>query len=83
MGLRQQTQGPPRAPHTDRKVVRWCRTQASIRKASLMARSVRILRHQTGAQYSVVEWAKTKMAVCNVVASAPQPDLVLQLTASP
>ena len=64
----------------DRKVVRWCRTQASSHnshKASLMARSVRrvwALRHQTGAQYSSAEWTKDKVTFRNVVAPAPHPE---------
>jgi len=32
------------------------------------------LRHQTGAQYSAVEWTKAMVAVRNVVAPAPQPE---------
>jgi len=48
----------------------------TIRKASLMARSMRVwaLRHQTGAQYSAVECTRARVAVRNVVASAPQPE---------
>ena len=48
----------------------------SVRKASLMTESMRqvwALRHQTWAQYSAVEWTRTKVAVLNVVAPAPQP----------
>ena len=47
----------------------------TIRKASLMVGSIRrvwALRHQTGAQYSAVEWTKARVAVRNVVAPAPQ-----------
>ena len=45
------------------------------RKASLMVGSMRrvwALRHQTGTQYSVVEWTRASVAVRNVVALAPQ-----------
>ena len=51
------------------------RHSVAIRKASLMTVSMRqlwALRHQTGAQCSAVEWTKAKVAVCNVVAPAPQ-----------
>jgi len=44
-------------------------------KALLMSGSLRQeweLRHQKGAQYSAVEFTRTKVAVRNVVASAPQ-----------
>jgi len=46
-------------------------------KASLIAGSVgrmRVLWHQTGAQYSAVECTRAKVAVGNVVAPAPQPE---------
>jgi len=47
----------------------------TIHKMSLMAGSARrvwALRHQTGVQYSAVEWTRAKVAVRNVVAPAPQ-----------
>ena len=53
------------------------RHPVTIRKASLMAGSIRrvwALRHQTGAQYSAVEWTRAMVAVRNVVAPAPQPE---------
>jgi len=37
-------------------------------------RQVRALRHQTGAQYSAVEWTRARVAVRRVVAPAPQPE---------
>jgi len=46
----------------DRKIVRWYR------------RRVWALRHQTGVQYSAVEWTRDKVAVRNVVVPAPQPE---------
>ena len=52
---------------------RW--DQVTVRKTSLMAGPMRrlwALRHQTGAQYSAVEWTRAKTAVRNVAASAPQ-----------
>ena len=51
------------------------RHPVTIRKASLMAGSIRwvwALRHQTGEQYSAVECTKARVAVHNVVAPAPQ-----------
>jgi len=51
------------------------RDPVTIRKASLMAGSIRrvcALRHQAGAQYSAVECTRAKVAVHNVVAPAPQ-----------
>jgi len=51
------------------------RPPVTIRRASLMMGSVRrvwALRHQTGAQYSTVEWTRARVAVCNVVAPASQ-----------
>jgi len=53
------------------------RHPVTIRKASLMVWSMRrvwALRHQTGAQYSAVEWTRVRVAVRNVVAPAPQPE---------
>ena len=53
------------------------RHPVTIRKASLMVglmRRVRALRHQTEAQYSAVEWTRVRVAVCNIVAPAPQPE---------
>ena len=53
------------------------RHPVTIRKASLMARSMRrvwALRHQTGAQYSAVEWTRVRVAVRRVVAPTPQPE---------
>ena len=47
------------------------RHPCTIRKASLMAGSIKrvwALRHQTGAQYSAVEYIRTKVTVHNVVA---------------
>ena len=47
----------------------------TIHKASLMVGSIRrvwALWHQTGAQYSAVKWTRARVAVCNVVALAPQ-----------
>jgi len=49
----------------------------TIRKASLMVGSMRrvwALRHQTGAQYSAVEWTRARVAVRNAVVPAPQPE---------
>ena len=54
-----------------------CRHPVAIRKASLMAGSMRrvwALRHQTWAQYSAVICTRVRTAVRNVVAPAPQPD---------
>jgi len=51
-----------------------CKYPVTIRKASLMGESMRqvwALRHQTGTQYSAVEWTRAKVAVLNVVAPAP------------
>ena len=45
------------------------------RKASLMTRSMRrvwALRHQTGAQYSAVEWSRSRVTIRSVFAAAPQ-----------
>jgi len=53
------------------------RHPVTIGKESLMAESMRWVwaqRHQTGAQYSAVEWTKTRVAVRRVVAPAPQPE---------
>jgi len=53
------------------------RHPVTIRKASLVVgsmRRVRVLRHQTGAQYSAVECTRVRVAVRNVVAPAPQPE---------
>ena len=53
------------------------RHPVTIRKVSLMVGSIRrvwALRHQTGAQYSAVEWTRARVAVRNVVAPAPQPE---------
>ena len=50
------------------------RHPVTIRKALLVARSMRLvraLRHQTGAQYSAVECTRAKVAVRNVVTPAP------------
>ena len=50
------------------------RHPVTIRKASLMVGSIKrvwALRHHTGAQYSAVEWTRTRVAVRNVVAPAP------------
>jgi len=47
----------------------------TICKALLMAGSMRMvcgLRHQTGAQYSAVEWTRANAAVCSVVAPVQQ-----------
>jgi len=33
-----------------------------------------VLRYQTGAQYSAVEWTRARVAVRNAVAPAPQPE---------
>jgi len=54
-----------------------CRHPVTIRKASLMAGSMKrawALRHQTGAQYSALEWTRARVAVRNIVAPAPQPE---------
>ena len=51
------------------------RHPVTICKASLMAESMKrawALRHQTGAQYSAVEWTRARVVVRNVVAPAPQ-----------
>jgi len=61
------------------------RHPVTIRKASLMAGSMRrvsALRHQTGAQYSAVECTRTRAAIRNVVALAPQPASQSQQAAS-
>ena len=53
------------------------RHPVTIHKASLMVGSIRrvlALQHQTGAQYSAVEWTRSRVAVCNVIAPAPQPE---------
>jgi len=53
------------------------RHPVTVRKASLMAGSMRriwALRHQTGTQFSAVEWTRARVAICRVVAPAPQPD---------
>jgi len=53
------------------------RHPVSIRKASLMAGSMRrvwALRYQTGAQYSAVEWTRARVTFRNVVVPAPQPE---------
>ena len=42
-------------------------------------RRVWALRHQTGAQYSADEWTRAKVAVCSVVAPAPQSELANHL----
>ena len=52
------------------------RYPVTIRKASLIAGSMRrvwALQHQTGAQYSAIEWTRARVAVRSVVAPAPQP----------
>jgi len=59
-----------------------CKHPVTIHKASLMAglmRRVRALRHQTGAQYSAVECTKVRVAVCRVIAPAPQPEAASHL----
>jgi len=33
----------------------------------------------TGAQYSAVEWTRAKVAVLNIIAPAPQPELASHL----
>jgi len=51
------------------------RHPVTILKASLIAGSIRrvwVLRHQTGAQFSAVEYTRARVAVRNVVATAPQ-----------
>ena len=53
------------------------RHPVTIRKASLMVGSIKrvwALRHQTGAQYSAVEWIRARVTVRNVVAPAPHPE---------
>jgi len=53
------------------------RHPVTIRKASLMVGSVRrvwALRHQTGAQYSAVEWTRDRVAIRNGIPPAPQPE---------
>jgi len=53
------------------------RHPVTIRKVSLMVGSIRrvwSLQHQTGAQYSAVEWTRTRVAVRNIAAPAPQPE---------
>jgi len=53
------------------------RHPVTVRNASLIVRSIRrvwALRHQTGAQYSAVEWTRARVAVRSVVAPAPQPE---------
>jgi len=53
------------------------RNPVTIRKVSLMVRSIRqvwALRHHTGVLYSAVEWTRARVAVRNVVAPAPEPE---------
>ena len=53
------------------------RYPVTIRKASLMLRSMRrvsALQHRTGAQYSAVESARNGVAVCNFVVPTSQPE---------
>ena len=53
------------------------RHPVTIRKEPLMAglmRWVWELRHPAGGQYSAVDWTRVKVAVRNVVATAPQPE---------
>jgi len=53
------------------------RHPVTIRKASLMAGSIRrvwALRHQTGAQYSAVQCTRGRVAVRRIVAPEPQPE---------
>ena len=57
----------------------------AIRKASLMAGSMRrvwALPQQTGAQYSAVECTRSRVAIRNVVAPAPQPEPANRLSAA-
>jgi len=52
------------------------RYPVTVHKASLMARSVRrvlALWHQTGAQYSAVEWTRARVAIHSVAVPAPEP----------
>ena len=54
-----------------------CRHPVTIRQVSLMAglmRRVWALRHQTGVQYSAVEWTRARVAIHSVVAPAPRPE---------
>jgi len=46
----------------------------TIRKASLMAGSIKRVRHQTGAQYPADECTRARVAIRRVVAPAPQPE---------
>jgi len=58
------------------------RDPITMRKASLMARSVRrvrALRHQAGAQYSSVEWSRARVATRRVVAPAHHPQAASHL----
>ena len=62
-----------------RKVIRWCRKQASSHNSQGVVkagsiRQVRALQHQTGAQCSAFECTSARVAVRNVVAPAPQPE---------
>ena len=53
------------------------RHPVTIRKVPLMRGSMRrvwALRHQTGAQYSAVEFTRARVAIRRVVAPAPQPE---------
>jgi len=53
------------------------RHPVTICKTSLMVGTIRrvwALQHQTGVQYSAVEWTRARVAVRKVVAPAPQPD---------
>ena len=55
---------PPSAPHVC--CCCWCVIDGGA------MRWIWGLRHQTGAQYSVVKWTRARVAVCNVVAPASQ-----------
>ena len=62
-----------------RKVIRWCRKQASSHNSQGVVkagsiRQVRALQHQTGAQCSAFECTSARVAVRNVVAPALQPE---------
>ena len=75
---------PARIGRLSAGVVR--RHPVTIRKASLMAGSMRrvwALRHQVGALYSAVECTKARVALCKIVAPAPQPEPASRLACAP
>ena len=55
-------------------------SKTSLRMLSM--RGVCVLRHQTGAQYSAVEWTKKGAEIRNVLASASHPDPAIRLNSA-